>query len=60
MLSASLQEMFCFQLSADEEDEREVIEMAYKRYLNKLAVMDSRWIAESIRKQENALQKLKV
>ncbi|VDK70606.1 unnamed protein product [Litomosoides sigmodontis] len=47
-------------LSEDEEDERAALEMVYKRYLNKLAVMDTRWITESIRKQENALQKLKM
>ncbi|KAL4003001.1 Mitochondrial ribosomal protein L28 family protein [Acanthocheilonema viteae] len=46
-------------LNENEEDERVILEMEYKRYLNKLAVMDTRWITESIRKQENALQKLK-
>lgn len=52
--------MLHFQLTEDEEDERAILEMEYKRYLNKLAVMDTRWITESIRKQESALQKLKV
>ncbi|KAL4003002.1 Mitochondrial ribosomal protein L28 family protein [Acanthocheilonema viteae] len=47
-------------LNENEEDERVILEMEYKRYLNKLAVMDTRWITESIRKQENALQKLKM
>uniref|UniRef100_A0A1I7VYJ0 Large ribosomal subunit protein mL40 n=1 Tax=Loa loa TaxID=7209 RepID=A0A1I7VYJ0_LOALO len=47
-------------LSEDEKDERAILEMDYMRHLNKLAVMDTRWIVESIRKQENALQKLKM
>uniref|UniRef100_A0A1I8ESX0 Large ribosomal subunit protein mL40 n=2 Tax=Wuchereria bancrofti TaxID=6293 RepID=A0A1I8ESX0_WUCBA len=48
------------ELSEDEKDERAALEMDYKRYLNKLAVMDTRWIVKSIQKQENALQKLKM
>uniref|UniRef100_A0A8R1U3M9 Large ribosomal subunit protein mL40 n=1 Tax=Onchocerca volvulus TaxID=6282 RepID=A0A8R1U3M9_ONCVO len=47
-------------LSENEKDEREILERDYKLHLNKLAVMDMRWIAESIRKQEKALQKLKM
>lgn len=52
--------MLHFQLSENEEDERVALKMEYKRYLNKLAVMDTRWITQSVRKQESALQKLKV
>uniref|UniRef100_A0A0R3S032 Large ribosomal subunit protein mL40 n=1 Tax=Elaeophora elaphi TaxID=1147741 RepID=A0A0R3S032_9BILA len=47
-------------LSENEVDERANLEMDYKLHLNKLAVMDTRWIAQSIQKQESALQKLKV
>ncbi|KAM3715659.1 39S ribosomal protein L40 [Dirofilaria immitis] len=47
-------------LSESEKEERELLQKEYKLHLNKLAVMDMRWIAESIRKQEKALQKLKM
>ncbi|VDN44629.1 unnamed protein product [Gongylonema pulchrum] len=49
-----------FQLNEDELDERVVVCRDYTRYQNRLAVMDMLWINESIRKQEKALQKLKV
>lgn len=49
-----------FQLSEEERDERVLAERDFVLYLNMLAVMDRLWINESIRKQEKALQKLKV
>ncbi|VDN03741.1 unnamed protein product [Thelazia callipaeda] len=46
-------------LTEDEEDERFLVARNYCRYQNMLAVMDMRWISESIKKQDRALQKLK-